>query len=102
MPEQVSSSNSTVTLPNEVMQARECQLESNTGLTYDDRYQTSPLFRFSEAVIMRENGVYDRLFKQEADANIVMLGQQSVLGFAHGQVMQRIFSWTSVTEAAPS
>jgi len=62
--EQVSFAKGTETLPNEVMQAGECQKEPNTGKTLDLRYKAAHIFSMSEKDIMVENNIFDRLYRE--------------------------------------
>lgn len=64
-PSEVSVAPGTKSVRSEVIQASECPLEINTGFTHDDRYHPLTQWKTSEADIMKENGVYEKLFNPE-------------------------------------
>ena len=57
--EDASASAGTASLPSEVLQAGDCPSDT------DSRYTEASDWEFSEGSIMRENGVFDRLYNQE-------------------------------------
>lgn len=63
--EKVSAAPGTVSAGNEILKVEECTQEINTKLTIDDRYTATKLWSVSEGDIMKENGVYERLYREE-------------------------------------
>ena len=61
--ETVSSAPNTMALPNELQEGKSCPVEPNTKLTNDERYTRAQNWEMSEADIMKENGVYERLYR---------------------------------------
>ena len=66
-PEKVSGAPGTWSVRSEISQLSDCPVEVNTGQVYDDRFQNMEAWKMSEGQIMRENGVYERLFRQKGE-----------------------------------
>ena len=64
-PLQVSSSTGTVALPNELSDLKLCERQQSTGFTQDGRFKKASNWEMTEGDIMRENGVFERLYKQD-------------------------------------
>ena len=87
-----SSASGTYGLPSEVMKPSTCQLEKNTGKTFDERYSQASIFQMSEMDIMKENGVYERLYKQEAEA-VGYMRYDSVSDYLVDGLKMKNFKW---------
>lgn len=88
------------------MKAGDCPLEVNTGLVYDDRYKEFQSWKTSEGNIMRENGVYERLYGIEPQDNYLnMMTSSNNLDFvirSTQRMTRRAFSWDDIRGSEPS
>lgn len=99
-----SDSAGTKTLPNEMQRNGECKPEVNTGLVFDDRFDSASNWEMSEAELMRQNGVFDSLYNMQPEHLLgSRFSREALIGYAVRS--NSMPTWNNVRdygESAPS